>query len=320
LSHEAKSLFPLEGTETSAGKPTYSLRLPIKSEPKLAWETDFSKWICVDDFGAVAGDYQDDSDAIQRAIDAAVAKKATVLYFRGCGGPDPNGFTMTKQIALPKTINRVIGLGWARLMSDIQEGGETEPGFIVDEGSADIVKFQNIDSFGGPPINLINRSTKSTMVIESCGVTIIGDGAGDIFATDCPVKIDLRKANQHLWGRQIDPEGEGDKGLVQNKGGHLWCLGIKHEGRGIRFSTTDGGSTELFGLFNYGGYPDELDMRALFDVRESRFSVAALREIAFDSHTATNKVREVQKGNEKVLDKSNEGGWIGWSIYRSAER
>jgi hypothetical protein len=57
-------------------------------------------------------------------------------------------------------------------------------------------------------------------------------------------------------------------------------------------------------------------MRPSFIVDEAAFSVAGLREIAFDSHTACNKVRETYQGETKTLDKQAEGGWIGWTLYR----
>jgi hypothetical protein len=41
-----------------------------------------------------------------------------------------------------------------------------------------------VDSFGGPPVIVENRSRSSTTVVDSCGVRIAGTGQGDIFATN----------------------------------------------------------------------------------------------------------------------------------------
>ena len=92
---------------------------------------------------------------------------------------------------------------------------------------------------------------------------------------------------------------------------------MKHEGKGVRFSTRHGGRTEVLGLFNYGGTKDEMDPRPCFDIADASFSVAALREIAFDQHTALNKVREKRGAETHLLDKNQEGagGWIGWSLF-----
>lgn len=301
VSHPGKWLFP--------DSPERSLNLPIAREPVVPWEHAPAKWLCLDDAGVIAGDGQDDSVALQQALDEAAAQGKTVVYFRGCGGPEPNWIQVGRPVRVPAPIRWVLGLGWARLL------GEGEGGFVVDDRSAPVVKFRNIDSFGGPPIRLTNMSQQKTLVAESCGVAIVGDGAGDMFVTDCPAGIVLNRAGQKCWARQLDPEGNSDRGLVQNNGGDLWVLGVKHEGRGVRFSTRAGGRTEILGLFNYGGYPDEHDERPLFVVEEGSFSVTGLREIAFDSHTATNKVREKRGAESRLLSRHREGGWIGWTLY-----
>lgn len=189
---------------------------------------------------------------------------------------------------------------------------------MIDDQSAPLVKFQNIDAFGGRPIELVNTSQSNVMVVESCGVRVVGRGKGSIFMTDCPSSLELAKPGQSCWARQLNPEGDSDVGLVQNRGGKLWCLGVKHEGRGVRFATYEGGATELLGVFNYGGTKDEMDPRPSFLVENSDFSVAGLREIAFDQHTVLNKVRESHGRETKLLTKKDEGqgGWIGWALYR----
>ncbi len=289
--------------------PEKSLNLPIKREPTVVWENDPKNWLCAEDYGAVAGDNQDDSDAIERAFAAAAKQKKTVVYFRGCGGNDPNWFTLSHPIRVPKPVRMVLGLGWARLLR------EKDGGFVVDDASAPLVKFQNIDAFGGPNIFLTNSSLKNVLLAESCGITAIGQGGGDIFLTDVAGQVELQKSGQSCWARQLNPEGDSDQGLVQNNGGLLWCLGVKHEGRGVRFATRNGGKTEVLGLFNYGGYKDESDTRPLFEISEGAFSVAALREIAFNQQTAFTKVQELRGGQKRVLDKKTEDGWIGWSLF-----
>jgi hypothetical protein len=287
-----------------------SLKLPIKQEPQVPWEHDHSKWLCVDDFGINARDNEDDSDAIQKAFDAAAKQGKTVVYFRGCGGHEPNWLTIHRPIRVPSPVRWVLGLGWARILRD-KDGG-----FIVDDNSAPVVKFRNIDSFGGTPVNLTNASRKNTMVVESCGVSIVGQGQGDIFLTDCPAGVDLQTPGQSCWARRLNPEGTSDVGLVRNNGSRLWCLGVKHEGRGVRFATRNGGQTEILGLFNYAGYPDETDQRPLFDVQDASLTAAGVREIAFDSHTALIKARVRRGSDEKILDKHapNAGGWASWTL------
>jgi hypothetical protein len=313
---------PREGlkvTEFSSGKvhklwddsANGSLKLPIKREPVVTWENDPTKWLCVEDHGAIAGDNKDDTDAIEKALAAAAKERKTVVYFRGIGGGDPNWYNLDRPLRVPAPVRLIIGLGFGRVLG--MNGG----GFIVDDASAPVVKFQNLDSFGGPPIALTNAATSNVLVAESCGVSIVGDGTGDIFATDCPAGVHLKRKGQRCWARHLNPDGTSDTGLVQNDGGMLWCLGVKHEGKGVRFATRMGGRTEILGLFNYGGTKEENDPRPCFIVEDASFSLAGIREIAFDQHTALNKVRETRAGEARTLDKHapEAGGWIGWSLF-----
>jgi hypothetical protein len=302
LSHSAKTLFDA---------PATSLGLPIKAEPLIPWETNPDRWLCANDHGARAGDNQDDTAAIQAAIDAAAAAGKTTVYLRGIQGPDPNWYNLEGAVRVHGSVRHVLGLGFGRVLAG-KEGR-----FVVDDRSAPVVKFQNLDSFGGPPVAIVNASKDRALVVESCGVRIVGEGRGDIFATDCPATVELRRPGQSLWARHLNPEGESDDGLVQNRGGDLWALGVKCEGRGVRFATSDGGRTEILGMFMYGpGVPPE-DRRPMFQIVNAAFSVAGLREIAFDVPTYNVKVRETRGGETRELDSQQEGGWIGWCLFRA---
>ena len=188
--------------------------------------------------------------------------------------------------------------------------------FIVDDSSAPVVKFQNLDAFGGAPIILENRAARNKMIVESCGVQIVGMGLGDIFATDCPGIVDLQHPGQKMWARQLNPEGNDDVGLVRNNGADLWDPGLKCEGSGVRVKTFNGGRTEIFGAFMYD--PGDLkkdDPRPMFDVVDASLSVIGLREIAFGGFMFTTKVREKRACVTRSLKNDTEDGWIGWSLY-----
>ncbi|MBY0455772.1 MAG: hypothetical protein K2V38_00385, partial [Gemmataceae bacterium] len=246
----------------------------------------------------------------QKAIDAAAKAGKTVVYLRGCGGGDPNWYTVDGEIKVHGSVRFVLGLGWARVL------GGKDGRFVVTDDSAEVVKFQNLDAFGGGPVWLENRSAKKTLVAESCGVRILGTGTGDIFATDCPALVDLRKPGQKMWCRQLNPEGDSDEGLVKNAGADLWILGMKFEGRGVRVRTEKGGRTEAFGVFNYGPGIKEGDVRPAFDVIDGSLGVYGLRELAFGGNCFRTKVREKRGDKTLTLGDDKEGGWIGWSAYR----
>lgn len=301
ISHPIKELFE---------QPKSISHLEIMPEPAFAWETDMSKWLCIDDFGATSNDGIDDTAAIQKGIEAAAKAGKTVVYFRGCGGTDPNWFNVDGEVKVHGSVRYVLGLGWARIL------GRKDGRFVVDDQSAAVVKFQNIDAFGGTPVWLENRSAKTQMIVESCGVRILGTGTGDIFLTDCPCLIDLRQSGQKVWCRHINPEGHGDEPLVKNAGADLWILGMKFEGTGVRAKTMNGGRTEAFGIFNYGPGIQEGDLRPVFDLEDGSLAVYGMREISFGGNCYRVKVRE-QRGTEtRTLGDDKEPGWIGWAAYR----
>lgn len=300
-SHEVKSLFE--------EAPPKAIKLGIKTEPEPSWETNPENWVCANDFGAVPGDNKDDTQAIQKAIDTAAKQKKTVVYLRGIGGPDPNWYSLEGEVKVHGSVRYIIGLGFGRII-----GGEKGK-FVIDDESAPIVKFENIQAFGGRPPIVENRSRHRTLVLESCDLKVVGKGKGDIFITNCPSQIELLSKGQNLWARQLNPEGDSDIGLVQNVGGNLWILGMKCEGRGIRVRTSNGGATEIFGAFIYGPGISPDDSRPLFYIDNAKMCIMGVREIAFDG---TYPVKVTEKRGEEIREyrlKPGEHGWIGWSLY-----
>ena len=294
--------------------PTNSLHLTIKREPEMAWETDMNKWVCANEFGAKFDDNKDDTAALQKAIDDAAATKKTVVYLRGTGGGDPNWYNINGEVRVHGSVRLIIGLGFGRVI------GGTNGAFVVDDSSAPVVKFQNLQAFGGRHVAVENRSAKNTLVVEGCDLKIVGAGRGDIFATDCPSHVELRSPGQKMWARQLNPEGTSDTGLVRNAGADLWVLGVKFEGAGVRFKTSDAGCTEVFGMFNYGpGNLKKDDARPALEIDNASFSIAGLREINFGDATYPIKVRERRGETTRTLGSDKEDGWIGWALYRGGK-
>ncbi len=289
------------------GSASSSLWLPVKQEPAEVWENDPSKWLWADDYGITAGDGTDDTAGFQAAFDAAAAQGKTVVAIRGARNQDPNWYFINGEVRVKSPVRLVTGVGWGRIIGTGR--------IVIDRNSAPTVFFRHIDAFGGTPVTLENRGA-GTLVAESCGVSILGTGTGDIFLTNCPANIELQNPRQSLWARQHNPEGASERGLNVNRGARLWALGIKSEGRGVRYRTEAGGATELFGMFNYSTSVVPNDPWPMFTVEDSLFSVAGLREISFGS-TYEIKVRERQRG---VTREAVGGGWIGWSLFTNLRR
>lgn len=256
--------------------PTTSLRLPIKPEPR-EWETDPKKWLCANDFGITAGDMKDDSTAFQKAFDEAAHRGATTVYFRGVQSRPRNWYNLENEVRVHGSVRHVIGLGFGRILGNGDDGG-----FVVDDDSAPLVAFRHIDSMGGTPVTITNRSANRTLHVESCGVLIEGDGGGDIFITNAPTRLRLRQAGQSCWARSLNIEGTDPDGLAVNNGGNLWVMGTKSEGKSYRFITRNGGATEVFGAYEYATHPVEKDdRRPMFWSEDGNLFAAGVFEVCF---------------------------------------
>jgi hypothetical protein len=295
LSHPPQRLFD--------DAPAGALRLPIQREPAVPWETNLARWVCANEHGVVTGDDQDDTAALQAAVDAAAARGATTVYLRGIG---PKWYNLKGTVHLHGSVNRLIGLGFGRVVAG------PEGRFLVDDRSAPVVKFQHLQAFGGRAATFENQSVSNVLVMESCDGLALASGGGDIFLTDCPAHVEIRSPRASVWARQLNPEGTSDRGLVRNHGGRLWALGVKHEGAGVRFRNDNGAQTEILGMFNYGPGVDADDPRPIIESDHAAFSLAGAREIVFGGHSFPVKVREARDGEVRQTEG---GGWLGWSLF-----
>ncbi len=285
--------------------PSRSLDLPIKSEPEVPWETDLAKWVCVNDFGAKAGDNVDDTKAFQDAIDKAAAAGKTTVYVRGAAG-DPL-YNINGTVLVKGSVRHIIGLGFPRLISGSSPAAypATMGRFVVDNNSAPIVKFQGLHVFGSNLMGYENRSTSKTMIFESGEGSILGRGTGDIFVTDFSGWIHMSTAGQNLWARQLNPEGSYVDGIVYNSGANVWILGRKSEGDGIMCKTINKGKTETLGFFYFGTGTDPLDTRPIFYTKDAECSFTTMREYTPQKQTTEVKITEIRSDTTRSLSLTN---------------
>jgi hypothetical protein len=291
--------------------PTRSPRLPIEQEPR-EWEIDPTRWLCANDFGVKHGDNQDDTQAFQQAFDEAARRQATTVYLRGVSGGDPNWYNLEGEVHIRGSVRHVIALGFGRIL-----GGKNGR-FIIDDQSAPVVTLRHIDSFGGPPVKVENRSARSTLYVESCGVEIVGNGQGPIFATNVPAHLHLLQPKQPCWVRSLNAEGTSDRGSVSNRGGRLWVMGSKSEGNGLRFIAREGAVTELFGGYEYTTEAVEpQDRRPMFWSDDSTLFAAGVFEVTFTGKPYVVKLRDTRKGDSLELDGKNLRDRI-WSVLSTS--
>ena len=274
-------------------------RLPIEREPAIQWEPDFDRWLCANDYGADAGG-EDDTAALQAAFDAAAEKGCTVLTLRGVERKQKKGwYNLKGDVIVKAPVRQVLGLGFARVLG---------PGrFVANEQSAPLVRFQNLNSFGGSKPGYAVEHADRTIVCDSCGGTYLGS-AGRMFLTNAPGHLDIGPGVS-CWARHFNPEGDSDKegnppgGLAANRGGKLWVMGCKAEGRGTRFYVSDGGATEVYGFYAYTNFSGaNEDPRPMF-VAESggKFFAVGVKEVTFNQAGYQYKAR----AGDAVLDKES---------------
>jgi len=271
--------------------PKTALRLPIQELPPVPWESP-ETWASPLAYGGRADDQEDDSAAIQRAIDSG----ATTVYL-------PRGlWRIGKPVVLRGKVRRLVGC--RGFIETLDGHPRAEPLLRVADGDGPI----QIERINGPwhGTKVLAADTKRPVVVRHCGnVSMDFAGGGDVFLDDV---VNNPGANftfkgGRVWARQFNPEPEGVH--VRNDGAALWILGIKTESKGTLIETVNGGATELIGGIAYtsggsGGAP-------MFVVTDSRFS-ATLGEVCWDDRYYRVIVRETRNGETREF-KADDPRW-----------
>ncbi len=292
VSHPVQTLFPWD-------KPA-SLNLQIKDTPDLPWESDLTEWASVTDYGAVADDSNDDTRAIQDAVNSG---KSVICFPQGT-------YNVSGSIELAGNVERIIGFE-----SSIAVGTQAEPVFkLIDSESSPAIV--NIEHLSVTPTNTTpavdNASSGRTLVIRFCkGFGGTHTGTGDVFYEDAGTGV--RKpliftggAGQHAWIRQLSNEPRDGMTHLENNGANVWILGHKTEQPGTLIKTSNGGKTEVCGEFVYsvGGDNSTFPMY----INDNSSMSATMGGAFFSSNYKTYSVivEETQSGTVKELP----AGWL----------
>jgi len=236
------------------GNALSSLRLPVKETPEVPWETDLAKWVSVP--WSKAG--EDISEAFQNAIDAAAKEGKTTIYIPRRPGTHQYP-RFSRPIRVHGSVNRIIGMCNIVDLSD--PSGRMSSGeqavFTFEDLSAPAVvveRFFLLGGWKGPKTAPMfeNRSGKAVVVrnLGHSGLHKKPSSGGEWFIEDAPVKGVNIGPGECCWARQLNPEApEGD--LITVKGGQMWILGLKTEGRTRHILATDGAKVELLGGVSY---------------------------------------------------------------------
>ncbi len=265
-----------------------SLNLEIKETPE-APRDDPSKWLNVEEFGALSNDTIDDSEAIQTAIDHAGDK--TTLYFPMTG--DDKIYIIDKDIHIRGNIRRIFGgnMFW-----------KGKGKVIFDDGKYPVVFFERFSRrLGGLGPALVHKASRTLVIEDATFSGITGQGTGDLFMNNTVGgPYTFTNPEQHIWCRQFNSEQGRTEGIV-NKGSTLWVLGFKTEWDKIKFNTMDGGKTEVLGAFVYAlPRPKTTPM---FRIENSEASFAGVRQTNYTTPPRfySEIVQEIRGDTSRIL-------------------
>jgi len=231
------------------------------------FETDYTKFKSVTEFGAKGDGITDDTAAIQSALNSG----AEGIYFNA------GRYLITKPIHIPNSV-RVVDFMFCDLLPG-SELAKTEGvgAFTVDEGTNPLLICNLFawERFHGLMTLVDNNSTRTlamrmlhtqgaamyqnhkgggTVFVENCACTVGGvPGAGgrttglkgeDAFVSARHIPC-FTFNNQKVYARQINPERS--KTEIINNGGELVVLGFKTEEEGTAFKTVNDGKTTVLG-------------------------------------------------------------------------
>lgn len=289
-------------------------------EPAAPLPSDPRQYVCANDFGAKAGDEEDDAPAIRKAIDAAAGRNATTVYLLGGRNRDPNWYWLKQDVQVRGPVQRLMGFGFVRILGGSSKDPrypENLAKFVVadDPKGPKTVVFQHLQVFAPwPSFGIEARSPARTVVCRTTGGTAIARPRTRVFMTNC-VGHCYQEAGSTVWARQWNTEGgpEAVRVNTRNEGGQLWILGMKTEARSVKVATGKGGRTEILGVHNYNtsGVKDETPF---FRVEDGALSVAGYREVCFVG--AWWKVPVAARlGGKDFTQPSRE--WQTWSLLRA---
>lgn len=262
--------------------PSKSLQLPIKNFPKLKWDNP-QKWVNVEKFGAIANDDKDDTAAFQRAIDSG----ATTVVVPGGKGT----FIIDGSLRLRGKLERFISTGGA-----LNGKGEV----VADNGTKPTLIIENFFVEFGSNLRWKNIAKRTVVYRSISHLNLESNGTGDLFIDDA-VMHKLRFVNraQHIWTRQLNPEGASETNVVNN-GAKLWILGFKTEQGQIKIETRNGGFTELLGGLVYaaGGQDPKVP---LFRVVNASAAFIGVADAYFDNDTYQIWVEETRGRQTRKL-------------------
>ena len=281
-----------------------SLQLPVEETPNVG-QYDTTQWVSINAFGAKGDGQTDDTQAIQRAMNAG----KPVVYF------NPGQYLIDSTIIVPGHVKR-IDLMYADLKAGEQLKQMKEQGTfkIVDEPGNPLIieRLFAWEEYYGHQYLIDHASTRS-LVLKDLHVQVgcvykNSVAGGKVYIENVCSTNEIDRAQpcfsftgQQVWARQLNPERTNPQ--VRNNGSVIWLMGFKTESNGVSFEVSQGGAFEILGgcINNYSPViPAE---RPILINNESAVSfTAATNGRSETGHFWRTIVRETQNGVTKTLD------------------
>ncbi len=282
-----------------------ALNLPVKETPEVPWDPP-ERWANIVDFGGKPDDNQDDSDALQKAIDSG---RTTVCMPRG-------RIVLRKPVVIRGKARRLIGCESFLVMPQALEGASAL--FTVAEGDSPVVVLERFASWfwdNKSAVTFVDNRSRRTLVlrelgdVENCTDWSKGNvftGPGEVFLEDVTGRFHFK--GQTVWARYLNPETNQDQRQkapeaqwhLINEGGKVWICGIKTEGPGSVAITRAGGQTELLGGLMYSSGGARTQDHPAFIVEDGRLTVS-ITEANFSNNAYKCLIR-VSKGGRTVFE------------------
>ena len=204
--------------------PKRSLNLPIEETP-IFEDKNLANW------AGFTPKWYGDTGSLQEALNSG---KATIYF------PFSTYFSHDQKVVkVPASVRRIVGF------SSVVNGGGIV--FRIEQNSD---KPLIIEQFGYGVA--VEHASPRTVVIQHGGYEYKDfPKSGKLFLEDVGISLRINYPHQ-VWARQLNVESlDAARTKIENKGGTLWILGLKTEGKGSVINTTQSGKTEVLGTLIY---------------------------------------------------------------------
>lgn len=267
--------------------PQTSLNLPIADPPDFS--EDVSQWVSVTAFGAEPNDYNDDSAAIQKAIDSG---KSTIYFPAGV-------YNIRTTIRMRGNVRKLIGM--ESMIKPVADRAIPSPAIRFEGGKYDSVTVERLNVKG-----IWEHDSSKTLVLRDCayGDYKATNNAGSLFGENVMIGEWYFSPGQKVWLRQLNTEFTNATRLINN-GAALWILGIKTEDPYTVIETVGGGQTEVLGGLLYPGHGDRVPTNDVAIVsKDSQTSLVYVTAADGAGQDYTIHVQATRNGTTKTLTKS----------------